>query len=57
VRWVIEALPLYRGVHLFRGLSTGILEPSMLFDVAYLVAFTAIGLWIAMAQMERRLVK
>jgi lipooligosaccharide transport system permease protein len=57
VRWVIEALPLYRGVHLFRGLSTGILEPAMLFDVAYLVAFTAIGLWIAMAQMERRLVK
>jgi lipooligosaccharide transport system permease protein len=57
VRWIIEALPLYRGVHLFRGLSTGTLEATMLFDVAYLVVFTAIGLWIAMAQMERRLVK
>jgi len=57
IAWIIEALPLYRGVHLFRDLSTGIIEPSMLFDVAYLLAFTAIGLWIAMAQMERRLVK
>jgi lipooligosaccharide transport system permease protein len=57
VRWIIEALPLYRGVHLFRGLSTGTFEASMLFDVAYLVAFTTIGLWIAMGQMERRLVK
>jgi len=57
IAWIIEALPLYRGVHLFRGLSTGTLEATMLFDVAYLVAFTAIGLWIAMGQMERRLVK
>jgi lipooligosaccharide transport system permease protein len=56
-QWVIEALPLYRGVHLFRGLSLGIIDPSMLFDVIYLATFTAIGLWIAMAQMERRLVK
>jgi lipooligosaccharide transport system permease protein len=57
IPWIIEALPLYRGVHLFRGLSTGVIEPSMLFDVVYLATFTAIGLWIAMAQMERRLVK
>jgi len=57
IPWIIEALPLYRGVHLFRHLSTGLIEPSLLFDVAYLVAFTAIGLWIAMGQMERRLIK
>jgi len=57
IPWIIEALPLYRGVHLFRGLSTGTVELSMLFDVAYLLAFTAVGLWIAMTQMERRLVK
>jgi lipooligosaccharide transport system permease protein len=57
ITWIIEALPLYRGVHLFRGLSTGTLELSMLFDVVYLLVFTAIGLWIAMGQMERRLVK
>jgi lipooligosaccharide transport system permease protein len=57
IPWIIEALPLYRGVHLFRALSTGTADAAMLFDVAYLLAFTAIGLWIAMAQMERRLVK
>ena len=56
IPWIIESLPLYRGVHLFRGLSTGTVELSMLFDVAYLLAFTAVGLWIAMTQMERRLV-
>src|SRR5574338_163734 len=57
IRWVVEALPLYRGVHLFRGLSTGTVDATMLFDVAYLLVFTVIGLWIAMQQMERRLVK
>jgi lipooligosaccharide transport system permease protein len=57
IPWIIESLPLYRGVHLFRGLSTGLIEPTMLFDVAYLLVFTTIGLWIAMRQMERRLIK
>jgi lipooligosaccharide transport system permease protein len=56
-RWVIEALPLYRGVHLFRSLSTGLVSPANLFDLAYLLVFTTIGLWIAMQQMEKRLVK
>ncbi len=57
VRWIVEVLPLYRGVHLFRGLSTGTLDLAMLVDVAYLVAFVAIALTIAMRQMERRLIK
>jgi lipooligosaccharide transport system permease protein len=57
VQWIVEALPLYRGVHLIRGLTTGTIEASMLFDVGYLLVFTAIGLTIAMAQMERRLIK
>jgi lipooligosaccharide transport system permease protein len=57
LRWIVEALPLYRGVHLMRGLTYGTLEPSMLFDVAYLVVFAAIGLAIAMRQLERRLIK
>jgi lipooligosaccharide transport system permease protein len=57
IRWVVESLPLYRGVHLFRGLSTGLVDATMIFDVAYLLVFTAVGLTIAMHQMERRLVK
>jgi len=56
-RIVVEALPLYRGVHLFRGLTTGQVNATMLFDVAYLLVFAAIGLTIAMRQLERRLVK
>jgi len=56
IPWIIEATPLYRGVHLFRELSTGTVELSALFDVAYLVVFTAVGLAIAMRQMERRLI-
>ncbi|HEX2141161.1 MAG TPA: ABC transporter permease, partial [Candidatus Limnocylindria bacterium] len=54
---LVQALPIYRGVHLFRGLSTGALDAWMLFDVAYLLVLTAIGLTIAMRQMERRLIK
>jgi lipooligosaccharide transport system permease protein len=57
IHWIVEALPLYRGVHLFRGLSSGLVDATMIFDVAYLLVFTAIGLTIAMWQMERRLVK
>lgn len=56
-RPIVEALPLYRGVHLFRGLSTGLVDATMLFDVAYLLVFMGIGLTIAMRQMEKRLVK
>ncbi|HEX2140964.1 MAG TPA: ABC transporter permease [Candidatus Limnocylindria bacterium] len=57
VQILVQALPIYRGVHLFRGLSTGTLDAWMLFDVAYLLVLTAIGLTIAMRQMERRLIK
>jgi lipooligosaccharide transport system permease protein len=57
IPWIIESLPLYRGVHLFRELSTGTVDVTALFDVAYLVVFTAVGLAIAMRQMERRLIK
>jgi lipooligosaccharide transport system permease protein len=57
IPWIIESLPLYRGVHLFRELSTGTVDATALFDVAYLVVFTAVGLAIAMRQMERRLIK
>ncbi|HET6379870.1 MAG TPA: ABC transporter permease [candidate division Zixibacteria bacterium] len=54
---IVQVLPLYRGVHLFRGLSTGTLDVVMLLDVLYLLAMTAVGLTIAMRQMERRLIK
>jgi lipooligosaccharide transport system permease protein len=53
VEILIWLTPLYHAVELVRGLSTGVLSISMLGNVAYLVAMTAIGLGIA----GRRLTK
>jgi lipooligosaccharide transport system permease protein len=57
VQWVMELTPLFHGTNLFRGLSTGLLEPRMLWDLAYLIVFCGFCLWIAMRQMERKLIK
>jgi lipooligosaccharide transport system permease protein len=57
LQWFMELVPLYHGVTLLRGLTVGLLEPRMLWDLAYLIAFCAICLWVAMRQMERKLIK
>jgi lipooligosaccharide transport system permease protein len=57
VQWFMELVPLYHGVNLLRGLTVGLLEPRMLWDLAYLVAFCGVCLWVAMRQMERKLIK
>jgi lipooligosaccharide transport system permease protein len=54
---IITFTPLYHGISLIRGLSTGIVGPEQLVSLVYLVAFFAICLWIAMRQMERKLIK
>lgn len=54
---VITFTPLYHGIELLRGLSTGIVGWAQLVSLVYLLAFFAIFLWIAMRQMERRLIK
>lgn len=41
---VVQCLPLYHGVALMRGLSVGVLDPTMLGHVAYLLALCALGL-------------
>jgi lipooligosaccharide transport system permease protein len=57
IQFVIRLTPLYHGINLIRGLSTGLFELGDLLSVVYLVAFFAICLWIAMRQMERKLIK
>ena len=57
VQWLMELTPLFHGVQLLRGLTLGLIEWRLLWDVAYLVGFCALGLWIAMRQMERKLIK
>ncbi|HYM51070.1 MAG TPA: ABC transporter permease [Candidatus Limnocylindrales bacterium] len=54
---VIEATPLYHGVDLIRGLTTGALGPGLVVDVAYLVVLAAIGLTIAGWRMRALLLK
>ena len=44
VHWIIQALPLWHGVELVRGLTTGVLSLGMLGHVLYYVVMIAIGL-------------
>jgi lipooligosaccharide transport system permease protein len=53
VRIVVELTPLYHGVELIRGLTTGVLGWGLLIHVAYLVAFAAAGLTISARRMGR----
>jgi lipooligosaccharide transport system permease protein len=54
---VVELTPLYHGVELLRGLTTGVLGWGLLGHTAYLVAFAWIGLAIASRRMAVLLYK
>jgi lipooligosaccharide transport system permease protein len=53
----LQATPLYHAISLIRGLSMGLVGWAQLWDLVYLVGFFAICMWIAMRQMERKLIK
>lgn len=57
IQLFMQATPLYHAINLIRGLSTGIVGWAQAWDFAYLVVFFVICLWIAMRQMERKLIK
>jgi lipooligosaccharide transport system permease protein len=44
VQWFVQALPLWHGVELVRGLTTGVLSPVMLVHVLYYAIMVAAGL-------------
>ena len=44
IQWVVQALPLWHGVELVRGLTTGALNPAMLVHVLYFVVMVTVGL-------------
>jgi lipooligosaccharide transport system permease protein len=44
IQWVVQALPLWHGVELVRGLTTGVIGPVMLVHVAYYLVMVAVGL-------------
>src|SRR6266508_567703 len=53
----VQLTPLYHGVTLLRALTTGAVSPSLFVSIAYLAVFGTVSMWIALRQMERRLVK
>ena len=53
----VECTPLYQGVALLRGLTLGVMEPGLLWSVAYLTIMGAIGLYIAGVRITRLLLK
>jgi lipooligosaccharide transport system permease protein len=44
IQWVVQALPLWHGVELVRGLTTGGLTWSMLVHLGYFLVMIAVGL-------------
>jgi lipooligosaccharide transport system permease protein len=44
IQWMIQALPLWHGVELVRGLTTGVVGPALLVHVGYYVVMIAVGM-------------
>jgi lipooligosaccharide transport system permease protein len=54
---IIQFSPLYRGTHLLRGLTTGVIEPEMIVDVVYLLGLGLVGLAIVRRRLDKLLLK
>ena len=54
---IVTFTPLYHGIELLRGLSTGLVGPELLVSFGYLVAFFAICMTIAIRRMQTKLIK
>lgn len=57
LQWLMQINPLYHAIHLIRGLSLGLMSLEQLWDLVFLIGFFAAGMFIAMRQMERKLIK
>ncbi len=57
VQLIVQLTPLYHGVDLIRGLTTGSLGPQLLVDVAYLAALGLAGLLVTSRRLNRLLLK
>jgi lipooligosaccharide transport system permease protein len=54
---LVQLTPLYHGVSLLRGLTTGVVGPWMLLDAAYLVVMGLVGLALAGRRLGHLLLK
>ena len=57
IQWIVQALPLYHGITLIRGLTTGIVGVTQLVDVLYLGAMGLVGMAIASRRIDGLLLK
>ena len=57
IQWLMQINPLYHSISLMRGLATGIVGWQQVWDFAFLAGLFALCMWIAMRQMERKLIK
>ncbi len=57
IRLLVQLTPLYHGVDLIRGLTTGAVGPGLLVHVAYLAVMGLFGLWVTSRRLERLLLK
>lgn len=54
---IVQVTPLYHGIHLIRGLTTGQIDAGLLVDVLYLLLLGLVGLGVASVRLRRRLLK
>ena len=55
VQVFVQVTPLYRGIHLIRAFTTGIIDPTLVVDLAYLLALGTIGLAITSRRLGKLL--
>lgn len=52
MQWLIQAMPLWHGVELVRGLTTGLLSPAMIWHVLYFVVMILIGMTLTTRRLK-----
>jgi lipooligosaccharide transport system permease protein len=52
LQWVVQALPLWHGVELIRGLTTGVLAWGMLWHVLYYAVMVLVGLTLTTRRLK-----
>lgn len=57
LRIIVEFTPLYRGVHMLRAFTTGLIDPMVLVDIAYLGIMGLIGVAITARRLRTLLLK
>lgn len=57
IQWLMQVNPLFHAIRLIRGLTLGTVGWDQAWDFAFLLGFFVLMMWIAMRQMERKLIK